>query len=269
MERGNLIAYKGSEEHKPLNETTIWLNKGNGSLIIEHPDGYNADFYDIDGSLEFDAAKKYLLVLDRQVEPLNQVVELPAIEVAEEEKLNIVQVEQPITVKHRKSNFPNPNFNTIGKVESSKKEEEKSIEKDDSTEKKEIVSDDSNVKNEIEKRELETKELAEEAIASNIFVLNEQTDVYHILGKTEYDMTGRDRLAQFLGNTPEYAEFTKDLLSEQKKLQAKLAAVDGISNKIAEQLSLTYVTQSKLKDALKNGDLNTTKKVKALLAEIL
>lgn len=268
MERGNLIAYKGSEEHKPLNETTIWLNKGNGSLIIEHPDGYNADFYDIDGSLKFDESKKYLLVLDRQVEPLNQVVELPAIEVEEEEELNIIQVEQPITVKHRKSNFPNPDLASIGKIEKPKKEEEKSIEIVNSAKNKEIVND-SNVKNEIERREAEMKELAEEAIASNVFVFNEQTDVYHILGKTEYDMTGRDRLAQFLGNTPEYAEFTKDLLNEQKKLQTKLASVDGISNKIAEQLSLTYVTPGKLKDALKNGDLNTTKKVKALLAEIL
>lgn len=278
MERGNLVAYKGSEEHKALEETTVWINKGNGSLIIEHADGYEAAFYDVDGSLKLDHEKKYLLVLDRQVEPLTETVELPEIEVGKEEEVKIIQVEQPITIKHRKASFANPGLSESGKIElpiseqpkEEVKQEEKEVtvmpEPEATSEVAEIIT---NTKKEVAEREAAMKELAEEAIASNIFVLNEETDVYHVLGRTEYDMTTRNNLAQFLGNTPEYVEFTKDLLASQKSLKDKLESVDGISKKVAEQLALTHITAGKLKDALHANQVDCTKKVKKLLEAIL
>jgi hypothetical protein len=262
MERGNLVAFKGTQEHAATAETTVWVDKGNGSLIIEHPEGFDANVFDADGFYKLDVDKKYLLVLEKQVEPLNSIVELPVIEVAEENKAEVLQVEQPITIKHRKAVFANPNLDYVPKINKPEKEiiTENPV--------AEITEEIDKAKKDIELREEAMKELAENAIASNIFLLNEKTDVYHVLGRAEYDMTTREHLPQFLGNTPEYAEFTKDLLAQQESLIEKLERIDGISKKNAEQLAYNYVTEAKLKEAINTGTIDSTKKIKKLLSEL-
>lgn len=253
-----------------LEKTVVWHNRGNGAVVIEHPEGSPVEDYE--PGLNLDPDKKYATVLEISVLELNEVVELPEIgtefipEPEPEEEAPAVaekKIVQTRSVQNQNPPLPGHESKVVEKAEK----------KDVSTETLELAED---LKDVIEKnqRAVEQKTeamqvLAETAIAYGILQLNEETKKYHILSKPEYDMCEKEKLAQFLANTPEYSEFVQKLVSEREALHKKLLAVVGIGKTVANRLCDAYITETRLREAVADGKVEASAKVKVLLMQLL
>lgn len=269
-QRGDIVQYMGGQL-PAIEKTVVWHNRGNGAVVIEHPEGSPVEDYEL--GLNLNPDKRYATVLEISLLELNEVVELPAVGAefapeqapAEEEAPLLAEkkIVQTRSVQNQNPPLPGHERKTIEKAEI----------KDESPEGQEVLEDLKDViegNQRVVNQKTETMQvLAESAIAYGILQLNEETQKYHILGKPEYDMCEKDKLAQFLANTPEYSEFVQGLVSEREALHKKLLAVLGIGKTVANRLCDAYITETRLREAVANKKVEASAKVKELLTQLL